>query len=388
MLGNDLFKVEVKADLGYRRNKSLILFYNPLIGNDAHYLYEFLCMKGTSNSFEELNKLLNSTRYSIDKFEDCLKNLNKYGLITTLKKKEEEETQIDKYIFVLENPLDFDEFNNDPLLVRDFILKTSGNYYQMLVMEARSFSKHKGFEDVSYKFDLKELENWKKGDESYLKPLPNVGKYEYGTMFNINVLLKDMSTVLFPLKFRTDENLKEIARLADLYNISYDKMRVIISKTVANSSKTFDLNDLKNKCILAMPDYRIIEEGNYKVPCELFLMNKQGGKEATPYDKRVINELSSKYFLNPEVINVLIEYTLNNCNNQLMEKYMYSIASDLHRNGINTAEEALDRLNGNKAKVKKVTKKKDIEVVYDGSKNKEVSKEELEALRKFRGNND
>lgn len=387
MLGNDLFKVEVKADLGYRRSKSLILFYNPLIGNDAHYLYEFLCMKGTSNSFEELNKLLNSTRYSIDKFEECLKNLNKYGLLTTLRKKDEESIN-DRYIFILENPLDFDEFNNDPLLVRDFILKTSGDYYQMLISEARNFSRHKGFEDVSYKFDLKELENWNKDDDSYLKPAPNKGKYNYGTMFDVNILLKDMSPVLFPLKYRTDDNLKEISRLADLYNISYDKMRVIISKTLRSDSKTFDLNDLKNKCILAMPDYRVINEGEYKVPCELFLMNKQGGKEATPYDKKVIYELSSKYFLSPEVINVLIEYTLNNCNNQLMEKYMYSIASDLHRNGITTSEEALNRLNNDKSKTRKASKKKDIEVVYDSSKNKEVSKEELEALRKFRGNND
>lgn len=388
MLGKDLFKVEVKADLSYRRNKSLILFYNPLIGNDAYYLYEFLCLKGTSSNFEELNKLLNSTRLSIDNFEECLKKLNKYGLLTTLKKKEEEQKEdSNRYIFILENPLDFDEFSKDALLVRDFILKAGGQYYQMLISEARSFSKHRGFDDVSYKFDLKELESWNLNDEQFLKPLGNIDKsYDFNTMFDVNILLEDMSLNLFPMKFRTSENLKEIARLADIYNISYDKMRIIISKTLRSDSKSLDLKELKNRCIAALPDYRVIEKGNYKVPCELFLMNKQDGKEVTPFDKKILNDLSLKYHLTPEVINVLIEYTLNNCENHLIEKYMYSIASDFHRNGIDDYQSALKSLNGSTSKAKKETKK-DIKVVYDNSNNKDVSKEELEALRKYRGNN-
>lgn len=383
MLGKDLFKVEVKADLSYKRNKSLILFYNPLIGNDAFYLYEFLCLKGTSSSFEELNKVLNSTRLSIDVFEECLKKLNKYKLVTTLKKKEED-SNLDRYIFVLENPLDYDEFNEDPLLVRDFILKTDGSYYQMLISDVRSFSKHKGFEDVSYKFDLKELENWNKDDESFLKPININNNYEFNTLFDVNILLEDMSLTLFPMKFRTIDNLKEIARLADLYNISYDKMRVIISRVLRSDSKSFDLKELKAKCMAALPDYRIVEDGNYQVPCELFLMNKQDGKEITPYDKKLLDDLSTKYHLNSEVINVVIEYTLNNCENHLIEKFMYSVASDLHRNGVDTYTKALEALNGQKSKTRK-SNKKDIDVKYDASVNKDVSNAEIEALRKFRG---
>ena len=118
MLGNDLFKVEADLDLSYKRRKSLILFYGPLIGNDAFYLYEFLSIKGTSFSFEEINKLLNSLRISIDDFEECLNKLNQYKLLKTLKKKDE-----NKYIFVLDNPKTQEEFIKDDLLVREFILK-------------------------------------------------------------------------------------------------------------------------------------------------------------------------------------------------------------------------------------------------------------------------
>ncbi len=379
MLGNDLFKVEVNVDLGYKRNKSLVLFYNPLIGNDAHYLYEFLCIKGSSSNFEELNKLLNSLRYTIENFEESLRKLNEYRLIKTLKKKDE-----DKYIFVVNNPLSVEEFVNDDLLVRDFILKTSGQYYQMLVSDIRTFSKHKGFEDVSYKFNVKELETWSKEDESFLVNTSSKTEYKFDTFFDVNILLSDMSNTLFPLKYRTPENLKEIATLADLYNISYDKMRVIISKVLKSDSSSFDLNLLKYKCQTATSDYRFVENGVYDIPCELFLTNKQEGREVSPYDKKIIYKLSSDYHLKPSVINVLLEHCLNNCNNALIETYIYPIASNLHRNNCDSVDKALSLLN---VKTNKKNTYKEEEIKYDGSNNPEYSQERKEALRKRRSQN-
>ena len=37
MLGNDLYKVEVKNELSNERLKSLVFFYAPLVGSDALY---------------------------------------------------------------------------------------------------------------------------------------------------------------------------------------------------------------------------------------------------------------------------------------------------------------------------------------------------------------
>lgn len=377
MLGNDLFKVEADLDLSYKRNKSLILFYVPLIGNDAFYLYEFLSIKGSGVSFEELNKLLNSLRISIDDFEECLNKLNKYKLLNTLKKKDE-----NKYIFVLNNPKTSEEFIRDDLFVRDFILKVGGPYYQMLVSDIRDFSKHKGFDDVSAKFDAKDLDKWTSEDESYLKPVKNK-EYNFGTFFDINILLKDMSYTLFPLKYRTVDNLKEIATLADLYNVSYDKMRIIIGEVLKRDSATLDLNLLKYKCQNIVPEYHFVENGVYDVPCELFLMNKQDGKKVSSYDKKIIYRLSNEYCLKPSVINVLLEYALNKCDNRLLDNYLNSIASDLHRNNVQTAREALDRLDKSYKK-SRVTYKEEVEK-YDASKNREVTKEEIAAFNKLRG---
>ena len=377
MLGNDLFKVEADLDLSYKRRKSLILFYGPLIGNDAFYLYEFLSIKGTSFSFEEINKLLNSLRISIDDFEECLNKLNQYKLLKTLKKKDE-----NKYIFVLDNPKTQEEFIKDDLLVREFILKVGGPYYQMLVSDIRDYSKHKGFEDVSAKLDVNDLNMWSRDDETYLSGSKSE-EYNFDTFFDINVFLKDISNTLLPLKYRTVDNLKEIATLADLYNVSYDKMRIIIGEVLKRDSTSLDLNLLKYKCQNTIPEYHFVENGRYDIPCELFLMNKQDGKNISSYDKKIIYKLSSEYYLKPCVINVLLEYALNNCDNRLLENYLYPIASDLHRNNVQSANEALERLSKTYKKNKKAYREEAEK--YDASSNVEVTKEEIEAFNKYRG---
>ncbi len=375
MLGKDLFKVESNVDISYQRRKALILFYNPLIGNDAYYLYESLSLKGSSNHFDELNKLLNSLRFSIDTFEECLKRLNKYKLLNTLKKKDE-----DSYIFVLNNPFTINEFISDDLLVRDFILKTSGQYYQMLISDIKVLSKHKGFDDVSYRFDVSELSSWNKENESFLNVQTN-DNYDFGTYFDINVFLEDVSLYILPLKYRTPEILKQIATLADLYNINYDQMRLILSKTVKQGESDFNMDYFKYMCQNSYDNYKYVSEGVYNVPCLSFLMSKQNGKEATPVDKKLLYNLAFDYHLVPEVINALIEYVLDNNNNTLVEKYVYQLAADLHRNDIKTAQDCKIRLNA----PKKTKKPKEKLEVYDSSNNTSLSDDEIEAFNKLRG---
>ncbi|MBR0461566.1 MAG: DnaD domain protein [Erysipelotrichaceae bacterium] len=377
MLGKDLFKVESKVDLSQKRYEALILFYNHLIGNDAHYLYEFLVLKGSSASFEELNKLLNSLGISIDSFEESISRLNEYRLVKTLKKKDE-----DSYVFVLNNPLTPEEFVKDDLFVRDFILKTSGLYYQSLIADLRFGSHHEGYDDVSARFDSSVLNDWTSDDESYLKPREKE-TYSFDTMFDINVFLKDISGTMFPLKYRTYENLSEIARLADLYNISYDRMRTYIPQVSKSDSSTFDLNLLRYLCQNAVADYREIGNDIYDVPCLLFLMNKQEGKEVTPYDKKLIYRLANDYKLKPAVINVLLEHSLRNCDNRLLENYIYPIASDLHRNNIETAKAALSRLEREATRGRIVEE----DEKYDGSDNPLYDEERRKALMERRKNN-
>jgi len=378
MLAKDLFKIESHAELSNDRLKTLVLLYLPLIGEDGLALYEFLVIKGTNNSFEELGKLLNTLNYSIEKFDDALRQLNKYKLVKTLKSKDN-----NNYIFEIYSPLLFEEFVKDNIFIRNFILKTNGQYYQNLVANNMIiFDKHHNFDDVSAKLDLSILNGWTKDNEEMLQET-GASKQEFDTLFDINKFLKEVSVNLLPLKYRTYENLHELAKLADVYSITYEKMKSFLPKVASFDEDKFDLKRLKELCQKSDVDYKSVPKGKYDVPCSQFLMNLQEGKSVSPYDGETLLILANQYNLRAEVINVLIEYVLKNSDNRLVRNYIEPLASDLHRNDIKTAQDAINRLNSNSGSSK--TKSKQIIPTYNDEDIPTFDKEELEKLLRNRG---
>ena len=379
MLGKDLFKCEVDFELSNERLKSLVFFYEPLVSKDALFVYEYLVSNGNTSSFEELNQLISILNISIDEFEGICDKLNEYRLLKTLQKD-------DKYIFVLNKPLSRSEFVNDDLFVRSFIMKAGGKRYQELCSNIITQGNHHEFKDISKTMELN-IKEWNQECESYLN-IKKEDNYEFNTFFNISVFLKDISTNLLPMRFRTKDNLYKLATIADLYNISYDTMRSFIPRVFNVETNNFDVNLLEYLCRKAKTSYQKVDNGNYAVPCKLFLMSLQDGKEVTEYDMKIIYKLSNDYHLNPSVINALLEHSLKTCDNRLIEKYVFSVASDLHRNNIESASQALERLdkyNNSSSNSKKVNLKIP---TYDSSKNKNLSDSELEDLLALRGKND
>ena len=181
MLGKDLYKAEVNAELSAERLRSLVFFYGPLIGNDALAMYEYMVLRGNTVTFTEINGLLITLNLSIDDFEFYCLKLNEYRLLKTLR-------QENRYIFIFNNPMDMKQFIRDDILVRDFILKTSGDHYRELIADIYTESDHSGFEDVSQTLSLDSLKNWKAEDETILKKSVE-NTYEFNTLFDVNVFL-------------------------------------------------------------------------------------------------------------------------------------------------------------------------------------------------------
>ena len=374
MIGSDYCKIDVNFELSGEKLKSLVLFYGPLIGNDALAVYEYLVLRGSSAGFGKLNDLLGSLNISADSFQLICDRLNEYRLMKTLNKD-------DRYVFVLNSPLTMKEFIKDDIFVRNFILKTSGPYYQQLIAGIYEDNRYSDFSDVSKRLDPQTLSSWSADDETYLKARRKADAYDFGTRFNVNTFLKDISTTMLPMKFRTRENMKEVAMLADLYNISYDSMRTYIAKTINKSSESFNLKKLRELCMSYENTYQKVNEDEYDVPCISYLMSLQNGIEATRYDKQIIYNLANKYNLSTPVINVLMKHGLENCDNRLIENYLYPVASDLHRNNIRTAKDAVSFLSRNNA----ARSSSDSLPVYDTSNNIPVSKQEEEELLKLMG---
>ena len=374
MLGKDLYKIDVNGELSNERLKSLIFFYAPLIGDDATILYQFLLLRGSTYSFAELNELLTNLNKSIDQFEHSCNNLNKYRLLKTLK-------QDNRYVFVINAPLTIKEFIKDDIFVREFIMKTSGEYYRVLTADVYADNNYHDYEDISDTLSLEDLKMWSRKDETYLESNNKSNGYEFNTLFDINYFLKDISSLMFPMKYRTVDNLKQIAVFADLYGISYEKMRGYVANAVNKSGDSFNMNQLKYSCMNAKTSYEKVSQDKFNVPCQLYLMSLQDGKEVTDYDKKILFNLADRYHLNNSVINVLLAHTLKVCDNRLLENYIYPIASDFHRNDVNTAQKALERLSLDNSK----TKEMDTLPVYDTASNKKLTDKELNELLSLRG---
>ena len=374
MIGNDYCKIDVNFELASDRLRSLVLFYGPLIGNDALALYEYLVINGSTAGFERLNDLLNSLNISVDAFESRCEKLNEYRLLRTLNKD-------DHYVFVLNAPYMMKEFIKDDILVRDFILKTSGARYQQIVSTIYEDNRYYDYKDVSKQLDLDGLNNWDAEYETYLSGRKKQ-IYDFNTRFNINTFLKDISTTMLPVKFRSEENMREVALLGDLYNISYDNMRTYVARATNSSEDQFDLKGLRDLCLASQTPYSKVSEDEYDIPSITYLMSLQDGKDVTRYDRQIIYNLAHDYNLSVPVINVLLKHTLDNCDNRLYEKYLYGIAADLHRNDIKTAEQALQFLKKDRNKKQNVTDKLP---QYDASRNTILSKDEEEEILKLMG---
>ncbi|MBR3250482.1 MAG: DnaD domain protein [Erysipelotrichaceae bacterium] len=374
MIGNDYCKIDVNFELASDRLRSLVLFYGPLIGNDALALYEYLVINGSTAGFNRLNDLLNSLNISVDAYEKRCERLNEYRLLRTLNKD-------DHYVFIPNAPLTMKEFIKDDILVRDFILKTSGARYQEIVSTIYEDNRYYDYKDVSKQLDLDTLNDWDAEDETYLNTRKKQ-TYDFNTRFNINTFLKDISTTMLPSRFRSEENMREVALLGDLYNISYDNMRTYVARATNSSSDKFDLKGLRELCLSSQTSYRKAGEDEYDTPSITYLMSLQDGKDVTRYDRQIIYNLAHDYNLNVPVINVLLKHTLDNCDNRLYEKYLYGVAADLHRNDIKTADQAKQFLKKDRSKKQSVP---DRLPQYDASRNTILSKDEEEEILKLMG---
>lgn len=374
MLGSQQYRIKTNCELTNEGLKSLVFFYGPLIGEECLYLYQYLLLADSTHPFDEINELLSRLNISIDTFEKNCDILNEYKLLSTLSKD-------NKYVFVVNAPLTRKQFINDDLFVRSLILKISGKRYQELLADLSIDDNYSDYQNVSKTFNAETLKDWSKSDESYLRSSNNnTLDYSFNTLFDVNRFLKDISTNLLPLKLRNESNLKQIAIFADLYNISYETMKKFLPKICNIDSNSIDFKYLKYLCIHANSNYQKIDNDNYDVPCVSYLMSLQDGKEVSEFDKNVIYKLASEYKLTPSVINVLLQHCLRNCDNHIIEKYIYGIASDLHRNDIKTSAQALQRLDIHKSAPK------DELPTYDTSKNPNLDEKRLAELLNRRNN--
>ena len=121
-------------------------------------------------------------------------------------------------------------------------------------------------------------------------------------------------------------------------------MRKYVQRSTNPSTHVFDLEKLKD---MVMRNRKVMEVNKdpYKMSPVKFLQNKQNGIPVVKSDQALIERLCKEFHFPIEVVNTLIEYTLQQTNQQFSRNYVEKVAASWVRLGVDSRKKALDIIN-------------------------------------------
>ncbi len=391
---HDYYRCNLKSLIAYYDFDSIMMLYQPIIGAKAASLYMSLVFEANYQEWVEVNthaQLSKKTMLSLLEIQDAKKQLESIGLIKSYRK--ENENSLASYIYEIYAPKTPEAFFKDPVFYG--LLEASlGEKEVSRIRHIYKMNKVdlKGYYDISASFsDVHENVSIKLNENKDLL----LGKSAANIKANFDAFkFSDYLTNRYSiLKSNiTPEFIKEISRIALLFSYNEEVMASIASESYFPSSEPcFDLERIYQNCkeSLIAPVSNNANDKGYKVyssddllskkvnmlndtaPIEYFKL-RSSNTYPSPADINIINILSRDYSLSNGVINVIIDYTLDACNQDFPKAYCEKLAAKLKRLHVTNAMEAINALT--KRKVKETKKQKE-EKVDD-----EISDEDLTSL--------
>lgn len=401
----------------------IIELYQPLIGANASILYLNL-LNQTRNADEtddgiySINSLTSKMQISSSQFISARKLLEGVGLIKSYEKHDENDNRT--YIFVLYAPKSPKDFFND-ILFRGLLIQAVGE------KEARRLS-------YKYTIDSKIPEEYKDitcsimdvfkpdfNDKSFLTDFGNqivgrkVGKVK--TSFSFEKFFEYLeNTSQIRRTAITQEDGKLIEKIAALYTLDERTMAYIISECykpyefphldqeeISKKAHNFiKVPTLQGEVKVRKPatissntsKAKLVNFMETATPAQ-YLSASQGNTKPASADLEILDSLTFQYNLPQGVVNAVVYYTLDKNKNILTRRYCEKIASSLLREGIETAQDALNYLYnvGSKRSATSYNNKKNSEPIEEDKPSRsqvkeepEMSEEELkELIRSIKG---
>ena len=326
--------IEVRCieHLSVEQRQSLHLLYGPLMGKSSICLYEFLGSIQNSVELEDVYLLLNINASQFDKARNYLEQ---YHLIETY-------VHEDDMLILLYAPLLPDKFLCHDTYSRLYLASVGSKCFDKIkAMLHKDKTISSVYTKVESPLDVSILDSWNETKEiAYEKVKPTI-KQKYD--FDFATLFKGMDRV-FPVRYRTNENLDRIAQMAQIYGIDAKDMRRYVQRSINPSTHVFDLDKLKE---MVMRNRKVMEVSKdpYKMSPVKFLQNKQNGIPVVKSDQALIERLCKEFQFPIEVVNTLIEYTLRQTNQQFSRNYVEKVAASWVRLGVNSRQKALEIIN-------------------------------------------
>lgn len=326
--------IEVRCieHLSSEQRQSLNLLYGPLMGKNSICLYELL---GSIQNLVELEDVYLLLNMNASQFDIARNRLEQYHLIETY-------VHEGDMLILLYAPLLPDSFLCHETYSRLYLASVGAKCFDKVkAMLYKDKTVSSSYTKVESPLDVSILDSWNESKEIAFEKVKPTIKQKYD--FDFATLFKGMDRI-FPVRLRTSENLDRIAEMAKIYGIDAKDMRKYVQRSTNPSTHVFDLEKLKG---MVMRNRKVIEVSKdpYKMSPVKFLQNKQNGIPVVKSDQALIERLCKEFQFPIEVVNTLIEYTLQQTNQQFSRNYVEKVAASWVRLGVDSRKKALDIIN-------------------------------------------
>lgn len=326
--------IEVRCieHLSSEQRQSLNLLYGPLMGKNSICLYEFL---GSIQNLVELEDVYLLLNMNASQFDIARNRLEQYHLIETY-------VHEGDMLILLYAPLLPDSFLCHETYSRLYLASVGAKCFDKVkAMLYKNKTVSSSYTKVESPLDVSILDSWNESKEIAFEKVKPTIKQKYD--FDFATLFKGMDRI-FPVRLRTSENLDRIAEMAKIYGIDAKDMRKYVQRSTNPSTHVFDLEKLKD---MVMRNRKVMEVSKdpYKMSPVKFLQNKQNGIPVVKSDQALIERLCKEFQFPIEVVNTLIEYTLQQTNQQFSRNYVEKVAASWVRLGVDSRKKALDIIN-------------------------------------------
>ncbi|MBD9052121.1 MAG: hypothetical protein EGR23_00585 [Holdemanella biformis] len=326
--------IEVRCieHLSSEQRQSLNLLYGPLMGKNSICLYEFL---GSIQNLVELEDVYLLLNMNASQFDIARNRLEQYHLIETY-------VHEGDMLILLYAPLLPDSFLCHETYSRLYLASVGAKCFDKVkAMLYKDKTVSSSYTKVESPLDVSILDSWNESKEIAFEKVNPTIKQKYD--FDFATLFKGMDRI-FPVRLRTSENLDRIAEMAKIYGIDAKDMRKYVQRSTNPSTHVFDLEKLKD---MVMRNRKVMEVSKdpYKMSPVKFLQNKQNGIPVVKSDQALIERLCKEFQFPIEVVNTLIEYTLQQTNQQFSRNYVEKVAASWVRLGVDSRKKALDIIN-------------------------------------------
>ena len=366
LLPADTYTVVNKSLLNNDDRKNLIALYEPIIGPIAVALYLTLWndLDKLEITSDDLNHhhLMTIMKIDLNSLKIARETLEAVGLIRTFYK----EDNVNSYVYELYSPLTPKEFLNHPIfnvVLYNNIGKNEYNKIKCLYQEV-------AFDTNEY-IDISKSIN-ETFTSSNIVPEFDVRERETITVNAMDIIDFDLLISSIPNNILNEKSLNKKVRelinnLAFVYDLDTLKMAEIIRSTI--NEKGYIITEELRKSVRnyytynnsgklptliyrTQPEYlktpmgdsskraRIIYVFENTTPYD-FLKSKYKGVKPTNRDLKLLEYLTCDLELKPAVVNVLVDYVLRKNDNKLNQAFVETIAGQWKRNGVETADEAM-----------------------------------------------